>query len=392
VSPSALRVLVYSAQLEAVGGIESHVREFCLAMAAAGQKLTLLSSRSCMDSSTRNRLARAGIELVLNEGRWFSASPARKWIWTMGALMRLSLRKFDVVYTNGQGLNPASVLRWFRGRARLIHHHHTSCDPGEIAKWPVAYREAMLRSDELVVVADFIRQRMQAATGRKDVQVAYCFTRNVSPSLPARSPNAAVVFGYFGRLIEGKGIDWMQRLSRDPRLAGVRWKIWGGEAHFRARDFEPYPNISYEGTFRDEAGLRAALDAMDCFVLLSATEGLPLSLMETMAAGKPWIATPEGGIPELAHDPASCVLVNLNDYENVVEACLAMQARILAEQIDHTRQRAFYDARLGDRALLARWLAVLHGRAEASEISVESTSCEGAQRRAVPSTTSGTAL
>jgi glycosyltransferase involved in cell wall biosynthesis len=361
VSRSALRVLVYSAQLEAVGGIESHVREFCLSMAAAGPQLTLLSSRSCLDSSTKNRLRRAGVVLVLNEGRWFSTSPARKWIWTLGALIRLSLRKFDVVYTNGQGLNTASVLRWFRGRARLIHHHHTSCDSGEIAKWPAAYREAMLRSDALIVVADFIRQRMQAATGRKDVEVAYCFTRDVSASLPARSPTEAAVFGYFGRLIEGKGIDWIQRLSRDPRLSGVRWKIWGSEARFRASDFQPYPNISYEGTFGDEAGLRAALGAMDCFVLLSATEGLPLSLMEAMAAGKPWIATPEGGIPELAHDPASCVLVSLDDYENVVEACLAMQARISAGQINLAHQRAFYDAHLGERALVTRWLAVLHG-------------------------------
>jgi glycosyltransferase involved in cell wall biosynthesis len=170
------------------------------------------------------------------------------------------------------------------------------------------------------------------------------------------------VFGYFGRLIEGKGIDWIQRLSADPRLAGVRWKIWGTEAHYRASDFAAFNNIDYEGRFTDEAGLRAALEALDCFVLLSATEGLPLSLMEVMGAGKPWIATAAGGIPELAHDPSCCVLVGLEDYEHVVNVCLAMEARIRAGQIDHAAQQAFYEARLGDRALLSRWLALLEGR------------------------------
>lgn len=362
-SRTVQRVLVYSAQLEAVGGIESHVQEFCLRMAAAGQHVTLLSSRSCLDSQTRDRLRRAGVALVLNESQWFSASAARKWVWTVGALARLSLRKFDVVYTNGQGLNSVSVLRWFRGRARLIHHHHTACDEGDVALWPAAYRQAMSRVDALVVCADFIRQRMQKTIGRPDVEVVYCFSRNVSVPVRPRDPGAPVVFGYFGRLIDGKGVRRILQLSRDPRLAGVKWKLWGSEGPYRASDFAPYPNISYMGSFSDEAGLRAALASIDCFVLFSTTpEGLPVSLMEVMGTGKPWIATAQGGIPELAHDPASCVLVDLDNDETVVAACLAMQARIETGALDPAAQQAFYATRFGERVLLSRWLALLQGR------------------------------
>ena len=362
-SRAALRLLVYSAQLETVGGIESHVQEFCLRMAAAGQHVTLLSSRSCLDSRSKDRLRRAGVALLLNEGRWLSASPARKWLWTIGTLARLSLRKFDVVYTNGQGLNSVSVLRWFRGRARLIHHHHTSCDAGDIALWPAAYREAMRRADALVVCAGFIRQRMQNAIGRRDVEVVYCFSRNVSATMQPRNSDMPVALGYFGRLIDGKGIRRILELSRDPRLAGVQWKLWGSEGAYRASDFQAYPNVIYLGAFSDEAGLRAALASIDCFVLLSTDpEGLPVSLMEVMAAGKPWIATRQGGIPELAHDPASCVLVGADKEEEIIEACLAMVARIKAREVDAIAQQAFYANRLGDRVLLARWLALLKGR------------------------------
>lgn len=355
-------VLVYSAQMEPIGGIESHVRDLCLRLANIGKRVTLLCSRSRMEPSTRESLRRAGVTLLLNEMRWFSASPSRKWLWTLGALARLSHRRFDVVYTNGQGRNPATVVRWFRGRARVIHHHHMSTDADEIRHWPPAYRNSMREADVLVVTADFIRKRMQAALGRQDIEVAYCFSRRLPSAARAPAPQQPVVFGYFGRLIEGKGIDWIQRLSADPRLAGVRWKIWGTEAHYRADDFAAFGNIDYEGSFADEAGLRAALEALDCFVLLSATEGLPLSLMEVMGAGKPWIATAAGGIPELAHDPTSCVLVGLEDYEHVVNVCLAMQRRIRAGQIDHAAQQAFYETRLGESALLTRWLSLLEGQ------------------------------
>jgi glycosyltransferase involved in cell wall biosynthesis len=355
-------VLVYSAQMEPIGGIESHVRELCLRLAAVGKRVTLVCSRSRMEPGTRESLRRAGVALVLNETPWFSASPARKWLWTLGALARLQRQKFDVVYTNGQGRNPATVMRWFLGRTRVIHHHHMATDAEEIRHWSSAYRSSMLGADVLVVTANFIRRRMQAAIGRQDVEVAYCFSRRLPAAARAPGSGSPLVFGYFGRLIEGKGIDWIQRLSRDPRLAGVRWKIWGTEAHYRASDFVAFDNIAYEGSFTDEAGLRAALDSLDCFVLLSATEGLPLSLMEVMGAGKPWIATAAGGIPELAHDLTSCVLVGLDDYERVVNACLAMEARIRAGQIDHAAQQAFYETRLGERALLNRWLALLEGR------------------------------
>lgn len=354
------RILVYSAQLEAIGGIESHVIEFCLRMTRAGNHVTLLCSRSRMDAKTCARLGNAGVSLLLNESPWFMASASRKWLWTLLALTRLTPRRFDAVYTNGQGLNPVTVQSWFRWRTRVVHHHHTACDEKDIALWPPSYKRAMQRADALVVCADFIRARMRTAISRDDVQVVYCFSRDVLPALQTREPDAPVSFGYFGRLIDGKGVNWILRLSRDQRLAGITWKLWGGEGAYKASDFAPYERVSYMGGFSDEAGLRSALAAIDCFVLFSTTpEGLPISLMEVMAAGKPWIATAQGGIPELVHDPDSCVLVGLDDYETLVQTCLAMKTRILEGQLDRARQKAFHADRFGDRALLARWTAVL---------------------------------
>lgn len=51
--------------------------------------------------------------------------------------------------------------------------------------------------------------------------------------------------------------------------------------------------------WRDEAGVRAALGAAHALVLPSFAEGLPMVVMEAMAAARPVLATSIAGIPEL---------------------------------------------------------------------------------------------
>jgi glycosyltransferase involved in cell wall biosynthesis len=356
-----LHVLVYLTQMEPMGGIESHVVEFCLRLTAAGHRLTLLCSRYGPHADTELRLRQAGIELCVNRAGFASRSPARRRLWTLLALIRLARRRFDVIYTNGQGRNPALVQSWFRGRVRCVHHHHTSCDDADVATWPPGYRVAMRRSDVLVVCAEFIRPRMRRTLGNCAVEVVHCFSRSVELH-NHRAAGNPVTFGYFGRLIREKGIDHIFRLSHDTRLAGIQWRVWGGDAIYGADQFAAHPNVEYAGAFSDQSGLQCALERLDCFCLFSThPEGLPISLLEVMSAGRPWIATPQGGIPELVHDPASCVLVNLSDYEGIVAACVAMRDRIAAGALDYTRQRNFYADRFGPQMLLQRWLGVLVG-------------------------------
>jgi glycosyltransferase involved in cell wall biosynthesis len=357
----SLHVLVYLTQMETMGGIESHVVEFCLRLAAAGHRLTLLCSRYGPHADTELRLRQAGVELRVNPPGFLSRSPARRWLWTLGALIGLARRRFDVVYTNGQGRNPALVQAWFRGRVRCVHHHHTSCDEADVATWPRGYRAAMRRCDVLVVCAEFILPRVQRVLGNCAVEVVHCFSRPVELG---NRPSAqdCVTFGYFGRLIREKGIDHIFRLSHDPRLAGIQWCVWGGDAIYGAAQFAAHPNVEYAGAFSDEFGLRRALERLDCFCLFSThPEGLPISLLEVMSAGRPWIATPQGGIPELVHDPESCVLVDLADYEGIVAACAAMRDRVASGVLDDSRQRRFYAERFGPQMLLRRWIGVLAG-------------------------------
>jgi glycosyltransferase involved in cell wall biosynthesis len=56
------------------------------------------------------------------------------------------------------------------------------------------------------------------------------------------------------------------------------------------------------------------------FTLPSYNEGLPMSMLEAMAAGKAVVVTPVGGIPEAVQDHENGLLVPIGDVDQLVYA------------------------------------------------------------------------
>lgn len=80
-------------------------------------------------------------------------------------------------------------------------------------------------------------------------------------------------------------------------------------------------HIKFLGVRKDIADL---LSASDIFVLSSDWEGLPLTVIEAMAAGKPVIATAVGGVPELIEDNINGYLVKPGDIDSLAHAIIKM--------------------------------------------------------------------
>ena len=57
----------------------------------------------------------------------------------------------------------------------------------------------------------------------------------------------------------------------------------------------------------------ACLNAADLFLISSTTEGLPIALLEAMAAGLPTVSTAVGGIPAVIAEPPAGLLVPSGD-------------------------------------------------------------------------------
>jgi glycosyltransferase involved in cell wall biosynthesis len=96
---------------------------------------------------------------------------------------------------------------------------------------------------------------------------------------------------------------------------GLRFVVIGGETlqtglrqalEERVRALGLTDRFEFTG-FRHD--VPALISAVDLVVLPSRSEGLPLAALETMACGRPLIATPVGGVPEAVIDNETGVLI-----------------------------------------------------------------------------------
>lgn len=93
------------------------------------------------------------------------------------------------------------------------------------------------------------------------------------------------------------------------------------QAHVKQASLEK--QVSLIGCRRDVGRLLAAADML---LLTSLSEGIPLTLLEGMAAGLPVVATKVGGVPEVVEHGVTGLLVPAGDDQAVAEAILQLAA------------------------------------------------------------------
>jgi glycosyltransferase involved in cell wall biosynthesis len=105
----------------------------------------------------------------------------------------------------------------------------------------------------------------------------------------------------------------------------------------------------------------ALSDAAGIYVLPSHNEGLPMSVLEAMAAGQAVVTTRVGGIPELITDGVDGLLVDAGDQRALAEAL----SRLIADGALRRRLiaagRARIEARYSDAVILPQIRAIYRG-------------------------------
>jgi glycosyltransferase involved in cell wall biosynthesis len=138
----------------------------------------------------------------------------------------------------------------------------------------------------------------------------------------------AFVVGTVGRLVQAKGFDLLIEVAR--RVCAVRpdtrFVIVGegplGESLRGLADSSGLSGcVIFTGRRQD---IPEVLAAMDLYISTSWQEGLPLSLIEAMMAGKAIVAPAVGGIPEAISDNQEGVLVESRDGAALAKAVLAL--------------------------------------------------------------------
>lgn len=137
--------------------------------------------------------------------------------------------------------------------------------------------------------------------------------------------------GYVGRLAPEKGLEHLLRaavgiLSTLP-LAKF---ILAGEGPERltleklARQLGIEKSVIFLGRRSDLANIYASLDV---FVLPSLSEGMPLAVLEAMAAKRPVVATRVGAIPKIVRDQQTGLLVDAGDITGLQSAISLLLGR-----------------------------------------------------------------
>ena len=218
------------------------------------------------------------------------------------------------------GLAPATIA-WFASRiisldgapvgfSFTIHGFHDFADPAE-TRLDLKAQAA----EAVVCISDFTRGQLFLNSDPADWPRAHVVRCGIDlaawrSGAPVRGAGAPTVVA-LGRLSAEKGFGLL--IEAIAQLQGVKLRLVGDGPERAAlmADVERLgvaDRVTFVGELPPEQ-VRAELRAADIFCLPSFSEGLPVSIMEAMAAGVPVVATWIAGIPELAQDGVTALTV-----------------------------------------------------------------------------------
>jgi len=167
-----------------------------------------------------------------------------------------------------------------------------------------------------------------------------------TPEVPNRGGRTTVQFLFLGRMCQTKGTyDLVNAFAALPDAVRARSRLTlAGDGDIEAirKLAEPFGEQVRVLPWIDRSERERLLAQSDVFVLPSYQEGVPMALLEAMAAGLPAIVTPVGGIPDVLRNGVEGLMV---EPARVRELSAAM-----ARLVDHDGERTAYGRRAHERA------------------------------------------
>lgn len=225
------------------------------------------------------------------------------------------------------------VLARVRGRPVVLHVHGAQFDAflDGLPGLGRALARSLARGAHVVIV---LSPEWETRLSSRLPGARLAVVRNGvdQPRLPAREARTdkglhLLLLGNLGRR---KGVPVLLDAIARPACATVRLTLAGGEedpgalAQTRER-VAGSDRIQCPGPVVGQAKLQLLADA-DAFVLPSLAEGLPMALLEAMAAGLPCIVSSVGAMPEVIRHGETGLVVPPDDVDALESAIVALGA------------------------------------------------------------------
>jgi glycosyltransferase involved in cell wall biosynthesis len=309
-----------------VGGAEIVVAALCRSHAAAGHRVEV----HCL--TTAGRLA---MELQA-EGVpvWVHGSErAGRAVWKLFRAFRRS--RPDIVHCHNKSATVrASIAARLTGaRAVVSTRHGMGPMPFRLRPELKFWITAAVLCDRVVAVCDAARRNLAGGAGLVAHKLVTIRNGAHPPRIGAEDIAARPGFTLVsvGRLARPKDFDTLLRAVAVARAAVPDLGLWivgnGDEGPALAalcQELNLGDVVRFCGERRDVGSwLRAA----DVFVLSSTSEGLPISMLEAMAAGLPAIVTDVGALPELVALSGAGLTVPARDVDSLARAIVDFAQR-----------------------------------------------------------------
>jgi glycosyltransferase involved in cell wall biosynthesis len=332
-----------------VGGLETVVVTLAGSQSRAGHRVVVAPTLSALDDGSNFIASLAGttvqVEPVIVSGRGYLRE--RRLIAEM-----CRREQVDVVHTHGYRSDIIGGSAGRKAGRPIVTTVHGFAGGGwRNRRYEDLQRLSFRRFDAVVAVSRLLAEQLRTSgvAVRRLHTVANALAPVTAPldRNTARStlglPADAIVLGWVGRVSREKGVDvFIDAISslQDRKVHAAVLGDGPERAHEQARS-----DVLSPGQFHwlgSVPGAARYFAAFDVFVLSSRTEGLPMVLLEAMAAGIPIVTTGVGGIPDLLSS-AEAILVSPDDPLALADAIRGSisdgEASVARARLAQRRQR-----------------------------------------------------
>jgi glycosyltransferase involved in cell wall biosynthesis len=349
------------------GGAETMLVDLAAAAPELGLELSVTYLHAAESQATAQRLRDHGVEAALVPFRRLASAASHR-----AVRARIAATRPDIVHTH---LRTADIVGGLAARSlgvpSLCTLHGFDWDPevsglggarGRAGTALVMWARQRL-ARRVIAPSDALARGWIERTGDSQGHVVTMHSGSSRAPRPGAGRAVREELGLGPEEFVVAMLSWLHPLKRHadaieavgrllPEAPGIRLLIVGEgpeEERLRLLAARRAPGTVFAG-YRDD--VMELLDAADLLLHPSRMEGLPITLLEAMAAGVPILATRVGGIPELVEDGVTGSLV---EAPASADALAAELARLRADRALRDRLAAGARRRFEERFTAERW-------------------------------------